>query len=265
MLFESLIDIIQMSVEYDKIAREYQLSKILPFRECIEWYSYRQLLGNVTGKTILDLGCGEGFYSRRVKALGASMVVGVDISEKMIELARQQEAARPLGIEYIVADAGLENVFGDFDMVIASYLLNYAGSRKELLAFCRTIAGNLKPGGHFVSVNNNPDQSPQTYHACRRYGFKKTLSGPLVEGAVITYEFFRGGQSFKIDNYYLSRGAHEWAFRKAGMADLHWHDIEVSPDCERRNGIAFWKDFLNHAPIIGLQSCKRESLWNSGY
>lgn len=254
-----------MAVKYDKIAREYQLSKTLPFRECIEWYSYRQLLGNVSGKTILDLACGEGFYSRRVKALGAANVVGVDISEKMIELARQQEAARPLGIDYIVADAGGEIDFGDFDLVVASYLLNYARNRHELLAFCRTIAVNLKPGGHFVSINNNPDQPPQTYPACSRYGFKKTLSGPLVEGAVITYEFFRGGQSFKINNYYLSRAVHEWAFRKAGMADLLWHNMEVSPGCRRRNGTAFWKDFLNHAPIIGLRSYKRKNLWNSGY
>ena len=249
-----------MTAEYDNIAGDYQLSKTIPFRECIEWYSYRQLLGNVSGKTILDLACGEGFYSRRVKALGAATVVGVDISEKMIDLARQQEADRPLGIEYIVADAGGKNGFGEFDMVIASYLLNYAHSREELLAFCRTIAASLKPGGVFASINNNPDQPPQSYSSCRKYGFNKSISGPLVDGAAITYEFFRDGRSFKIDNYYLSRATHAWAFRKAGMGLLSWNDIEVSPACRRQNGIAFWQDFLNDAPIIGLQTHKRKSL-----
>ena len=245
-----------MPVDYDKIAREYQQSKTLLFRECIEWYSYQQLLGDVSGLKVLDLACGEGFYSRRVKLRGADVVVGVDVSTQMIELARRQEAAQPLGIEYIVADAGQEDVFGVFDMVIASYLLNYARSREELLAFCRTIAANLKPGGRFVSINNNPDQPPQTYPACRQYGFNKTLVGPLVEGAAISYEFFRGGRSFKIDNYYLSRDTHDWAFRQAGMSGLCWHDIQVSPGCQQRNGIAFWKNFLNHAPIIGLESAR---------
>jgi SAM-dependent methyltransferase len=245
-----------MTVDYDKIARDYQLSKTIPFRECIEWHSYQQLLGDVSGLKILDLACGEGFYSRRVKLLGADAVVGVDVSAEMIELARRQETVLPLDIEYVVADVGQEEVFGVFDMVIASYLLNYARSREELLAFCRTIAANLKPGGRFVSINNNPDQPPQTYPGCRQYGFTKTLSGPLVEGSAISYEFFRGGRSFKIDNYYLSRSTHAWAFRQAGMTELRWHDIQVSSDCRQQNGIAFWKNFLNHAPIIGLESTR---------
>ena len=84
-----------MSAEYDHIAGDYRLSKRLPFRECVEWYSYRRLIGDVSGQKILDLACGEGFYSRRVSALGAAKVVGVDISTVMIERAWQQEAERP--------------------------------------------------------------------------------------------------------------------------------------------------------------------------
>jgi hypothetical protein len=38
-----------MSAEYDHIAGDYQLSKRLPFRECIEWYSYRHLPGSGGG------------------------------------------------------------------------------------------------------------------------------------------------------------------------------------------------------------------------
>ena len=243
-----------MATEYDNIARDYQQSKKLPFRECIEWYTYRRMLGAVSGKNILDLACGEGFYSRRVKQLGAATVVGVDISSKMIAMAKRQEAARPLGIDYIVGDASEPVVHGNFDMVIASYLLNYARSRQELLAFCRTIAVNLKAGGRFVSINNNPDHPPQTFEACRRYGFNKTLSGALVEGAAIAYEFYRGGRAFKFDNYYLTRASHNWAFRRAGLTAIHWQDVTVSPDCRRRHGMAYWQDFLTHAPIIGIES-----------
>jgi SAM-dependent methyltransferase len=245
-----------MSAEYDHIAGDYRLSKRLPFRECVEWYSYRRLIGDVSGQKILDLACGEGFYSRRVSALGAAKVVGVDISTVMIERAWQQEAERPLGIEYVVADVGDRNVFGSFDMVIASYLLNYARSRQQLLAFCQTIAANLKPGGRFVSMNNNPDHPPHAFGICRPYGFKKTISGPLVEGAAISYEFFRGGRSFRIVNYYLSRRAHDWAFRRAGMTRPGWHDLNVSPDCLRRDGTAYWKRFLAHAPIIGIDASR---------
>ena len=246
-----------MASQYDHIAESYQESKKLPFRECIEWYTYRRLLGDVSGMKILDLACGEGFYSRRVKRLGAAAVVGVDVSKKMIELAKRQEVALRLGVDYIVGDAGEPVVYGSFDMVIASYLLNYARTCRQLLAFCRTIAANLKTGGRFVSINNNPDQPPETFATCRRYGFDKTLSGSLVEGAAISYKFYRGGQAFKFDNYYLSPSSHDWAFRQAGMTAPIWHGVAASPECLQQYGKDYWRDFLTHAPIIGIESGRR--------
>ncbi|MXY55621.1 MAG: class I SAM-dependent methyltransferase, partial [Gammaproteobacteria bacterium] len=73
--------------EYDAIARGYQESKRLPFREHIERHTLFQLLGDVAGKTVLDLACGDGFYTRLLRQAGASQVTGVDISRAMIELA----------------------------------------------------------------------------------------------------------------------------------------------------------------------------------
>jgi hypothetical protein len=43
-----------MAAYYDDIAKQYQKSKTLPFREFLEWYSYRKLLGNIAGKSVLD-------------------------------------------------------------------------------------------------------------------------------------------------------------------------------------------------------------------
>jgi cyclopropane fatty-acyl-phospholipid synthase-like methyltransferase len=48
-----------------------------------------ELLGNLKGKTIADLGCGEGYCSRNFLKQGASKVIGVDISEEMISLAKK--------------------------------------------------------------------------------------------------------------------------------------------------------------------------------
>ena len=51
--------------EYDAIAEEYRESKRLSFREHIERYTLFEMLGDIGGKTVLDLGCGEGFYTHR--------------------------------------------------------------------------------------------------------------------------------------------------------------------------------------------------------
>ncbi|MGK7903298.1 MAG: class I SAM-dependent methyltransferase [Hormoscilla sp.] len=90
---------------YDSIADQYQKTLALPFRLHIEAYTYFNLLGDIAGKSILDLACGEGFYTRKLKLRGAARVVGVDISEKMLSLARLSETRQPLGIEYILCDA----------------------------------------------------------------------------------------------------------------------------------------------------------------
>lgn len=54
----------------------------------IAYQSVLRLLGNIAGKSVLDLGCGYGFFTRKLQHLGAARLVGVDISEKMLGLAR---------------------------------------------------------------------------------------------------------------------------------------------------------------------------------
>ena len=242
-----------MTVHYDNIAKQYQKSKILPFRKYIEWFSYLKLLGNVAGKSVLDLACGEGYYSRRLKERGAASVIGVDISTNMIELARQREADRPLKIDYMVGDVLTLGKIGSFDLVVASYLLNYAQTKEQLLDMCRTIAINLKPDGRFVSINNNPDQPPESFPICKKYGFTKSISGMLKEGTAITYEFYRKGQQFRFDNYYLSRKTHEWAFKQVGFSYIGWEKIEVDPVGEKELGKDYWRDFIDYEPIIGIE------------
>jgi ubiquinone/menaquinone biosynthesis C-methylase UbiE len=247
-----------MAVYYDDIAKQYQKSKTLPFREYVEWYSYRKLLGNIAGKSVLDLACGEGFYTRRIKENGAGRVIGVDISAKMIELAGQEETANPLEIDYIVGDVLKLGEIGSFDLVVASYLLNYARTKEQLLDMCRAIAVNLKPDGRFVSINNNPDQPPESFPTCKKYGFVKSISGPLKEGAAITYEFYRQRQKFRLDNYYLSRNTHGWAFDKVGLSHIRWIKIEVDPEGIEKFGQNFWQDFIDHEPIVGIE-CRMQN------
>jgi len=243
----------EMTAVYDKFAKQYKASKRLPFREYIEWYSYSKLLGDISQKSVLDLACGEGYYTRRIKRKGADKVAGVDISEEMIRLAEQEEQNHPLGVDYIPGDAMALGSIGKFDLVVASYLLNYAQTKEQLLKMFQTIAANLKSGGRFVGINNNPDQPPQSFAICEKYGFTKSISGSLEEGAAITYEFFRGGQKFRFDNYYLSRATHEWATKRAGLNSIQWHRAEVSPDGLKKFGSEFWQDFIDYEPIVGIE------------
>ncbi|MDB9308265.1 class I SAM-dependent methyltransferase [Aphanizomenon sp. CS-733/32] len=244
-----------MASNYDSIAKEYKESKELPIRLHIEAYTYFNMLGNLAGKSILDLACGEGFYSRKFKDQGAAKVVGVDISQKMIELAREEETRKFQNIEYILGDVLELGEIGSFDLVVASYLLNYARSPEELLKMCESIFANLKPGGRFVTINNNPSQAPISYLKTEKYGFIKSIDSPLIEGTPIKYTFINN-HKFTFDNYYLSIPTHEWAFQSVGFKEVRWQSPIVSPDGIKEFGQEFWQDFLDSVPIIGIECFK---------
>ncbi|AFW95480.1 methyltransferase [Anabaena sp. 90] len=244
-----------MTSNYDSIAKEYKESKELPMRLHIEAYTYFNMLGNLAEKSILDLACGEGFYTRKFKDQGAAKVVGVDISQKMIELAREEETRKFQNIEYILGDVLELGEIGSFDLVVASYLLNYARSSEELLKMCKSIFANLKSGGRFVTINSNPSQAPVSYLKTEKYGFIKSIDSPLIEGTPIKYTFINN-HKFTFDNYYLSIPTHEWAFQSVGFKEVRWQLPIVSPDGIKEFGQEFWQDFLDSVPIIGIECFK---------
>lgn len=240
---------------YDAIAEEYKKSKLQPWRLHVELFDFFELLGDLRSKSVLDLACGEGFHTRHIKKQGAARVVGVDVSERMVELARQEEAQKPLGIEYVVCDAMQLDLPERFDVVAAAYLLNYARTREELAAMAAGIARHLKPGGRFVTVNNNPRTAADPT-AMEKYGFSKNLVGRFGDGATIRWTFLLDGQTFSIDNCYLSVATHEQVLGAAGLTDLRWHQPRVAPAGEREFGVEFWRDFIEHAPITLLEGIR---------
>ncbi len=249
-----------MSTDYDAIAGDYQQAKRQPWRTAVEAYTLSGLVGDLAGKAAVDLACGDGHYTRFLRKQGALRVLGVDLSEGMIALARREEARDPLGIDYLVQDGRNLNLAEEFDLTIAAYLLNYARDRHELLAMCQGIARSLKPGGRFVSVNTNPCVDFRALPSYRRYGFEASVAdGELREGTPITWTFHLEQGSIQVENYYLDRETHEWAFRTAGLHDLRWHPPRLSPGSHDETGRDYWADLLNHPPVIFIECVKADT------
>ena len=245
-----------MTTNYDPIAEQYKRSKQQPWRTHIEAFSLMALISDPSGKSVLDMACGEGFYTRMVRQRGAAKVTGVDLSEGMIELARKQEEANQQGIEYVVGDARHLALPEKCDLVVAAYLLNYARNRAELQAMCHGIVNCLKAGGRFATVNSNPALNFSSAPSYRKYGFETSVAGPWQEGAAIKWTFYLEDGSFEIENYNLDVDIHEQAFRSAGFREIRWHAPRLSPDGEAIHGRDFWKTFLAHSPIT-LIECVR--------
>ena len=115
-------------------------------------------LGDIRGKSLLDLACGDGFYTRRFRTeCAADPVMGIDLSPKSIEQAEAIERREQLGIEYLVSDVVDLKLERRFDVVSAIHLLHYLESGAEIESVLRTIHVLLGDRGHFVTMIANPE------------------------------------------------------------------------------------------------------------
>lgn len=245
-----------MTTDYDPIAEQYQRSKQQPWRTYVECFTLMELVGNPSGLSVLDVACGEGFYSRLIRKQGAAHVTGIDLSEGMIDLARTQEDRHQLGIKYIVGDARELANTDQYDLVIAAWLLNYARTSEELQSMCDGIAAALKPGGRFVTVNCNPAQIFPTAPAYRKYGFETSTMGDWQEGAPIKWTFHLEDGPFDLENYHLNRATHEAAFQQAGFQETRWHAPQLSPEGLLAHDSEFWSCLLDSPPMTFIECVK---------
>jgi len=236
--------------QYDHIGSkydEYAQTAPLKWAEC---YTFFRMVGRLEGKHVLDVACGFGFYTRLLKQRGAAQVLGVDISPEMIRLADQQEQAEPLGILYQVGDAVTLPPLGTFDLVTAVHLLTYATSKDQLLGMFRSIYANLVVGGRFLAITNNPTFTLSKPN-CTKYGVTVLRLEPEADRYACEAEFVTE-PPFRVRWYQWHQAPYEWALQEAGFRDFAWYPAEVAPEDVARYGEAYWCDFYDNCPLIGL-------------
>jgi 2-polyprenyl-3-methyl-5-hydroxy-6-metoxy-1,4-benzoquinol methylase len=109
----------------------------------------------LAGRDVLDLGCGQGWFTRQLARAGAR-AVGIDWSERLIAHALRHEAAAPLGARYQVLDAARSRELfspASFDIVTACMSLMDMPRPGAVLAAARPL---LRPGGRIVASVPNP-------------------------------------------------------------------------------------------------------------
>jgi len=117
-----------------------------------EWHQLQPLFPPLQGKTVLDLGCGYGWHSQYAAAKGALSVLGIDLSERMINEAKSRNAAE--NITYRVC--GLEEYEypeGAYDFVISNLTLHYIA---DLDPVFEKVFQTLRPGGIFLFNIEHP-------------------------------------------------------------------------------------------------------------
>ncbi|WP_404442089.1 class I SAM-dependent methyltransferase [Sutcliffiella horikoshii] len=117
-----------------------------------EWHVLKELLPSLENKSVLDLGCGFGWHCRYAIDQQARSVIGVDISEKMLQQAREMNNDSLISyIKMPIEDINFSH--SQFDVVISSLAFHYIESFETI---CKKVYDCLKPGGSFVFSIEHP-------------------------------------------------------------------------------------------------------------
>jgi 2-polyprenyl-6-hydroxyphenyl methylase/3-demethylubiquinone-9 3-methyltransferase len=127
------------------------LHEINPLR--LDWIDG---LSKLSGKKVLDVGCGGGVLAESMATRGAE-VTGIDLSEKILNVARLHLFESELKIDYqhISAEALAETHAEQFDIVTCMEMLEHVPDPASIVAACARL---VRPGGHvfFSTLNRNP-------------------------------------------------------------------------------------------------------------
>lgn len=130
---------------YDLRARKAGLNEVL------EQPAMQALLPDVTGKRILDLGCGAGELCQALCSRGATEVVGVDLSARMLALANATPHESIVFYNQAIEDFHAPEE--SFDLIVSSLTLHYVRDFQQVVS---RIACWLRQGGHFILSMEHP-------------------------------------------------------------------------------------------------------------
>ena len=117
-----------------------------------EWHQLQPLFPELQGKKVLDLGCGYGWHCRYAAQMGASQILGIDSSEKMIAKAAADNS--DVQIRYEVCSIEEYDYPDDFyDLVVSNLVLHYL---EDLDSVYQNVYRTLKSGGCFLFNIEHP-------------------------------------------------------------------------------------------------------------
>jgi SAM-dependent methyltransferase len=117
-----------------------------------EWHMLRTMVPSLIGKDVLDLGCGFGWHCRYAIENGAKTVLGIDLSEKMLEKAIQINDLEGIVYHNIALEDAVFQA-ESFDVIFSSLTFHYVEAFDKLV---HKIYSWIKPGGTLVFSVEHP-------------------------------------------------------------------------------------------------------------
>lgn len=140
-----------IQIDWDHAALAYELfnNSEDSYSYNIEWPCIRDMLPPLRDKAVLDLGCGTGIFTFLLEQYAPAALIGMDLSEEMLKIAKAKAAERRSRAQFLQGDAANATSYphGQFDLVFSSTMTHYLPDLPELF---QNVHDCLKPGGTAV-------------------------------------------------------------------------------------------------------------------
>ncbi|MBD8697014.1 class I SAM-dependent methyltransferase [Stenotrophomonas sp. CFBP 13718] len=230
-----------VSASYDAFCRYYlALERASPSRS-LERCTLLELAGDLSGRDVVDLACGEGWCGRQLLAAGARSALGIDICTSMIAEGRARSADEGDRMTFLHADVMDVERDGQFDIVTGAWLLCLAKTRNELAAMYAQARRLLRPGGCFIAVVNNPQyRHTGSINPATHAQVLECVSG---EGHQRMRIRFGAREDAVVVDYNWDTASHEAAAEQAGFHESVWMWPKVTPDIRAKHPAGFWDEY----------------------
>ena len=245
--------------ETDEKAKQYDIfKKNNLFFSKIDVPSTKKLLGDLTGKSCIDFACGAGHSTTALVDQNAASVFGVDLSEKMIQKAKDiwSDNNKYSQIQFLTRNCAEPVKLGEFDLVYSSHFLNYAENKEALMKFVSSMYDSLKTDGFCCGLMVNGFLDPKNFSKISKYGFEFIRNSDQTQ----TVNLFSGNPNkggeflFSLKNYHWDPSVHEECFKKCGFKNFEW----ISPTLDNNyiDETGFFNDFFYNLPFILFKAHK---------
>ena len=207
---------------YDKQSNKWSRSEPSIVSDFTGRPSTLEMCGDIEGKNVLDLGCGEGYCSRILVTKKPAKITGVDISEEMIKRALERESSEKLGISYFCEDAAkYEFEKNTYDLILGMFIFNYVPIN-VMRAILANVHSSLKEGGEMVFAVPHPSfafirkkNEPPFYFDRGEYNYFNAKDVEL-EGRI----WRRSGEALNVRSFHKTFEDYVSAVNDAGFSKI---------------------------------------------
>lgn len=207
-----------------------------------------KLAGDTKDKIVLDLGCGDGFFTLPLSQ-NAKIVYGFDNSKEQI---KKTNKIRKANVRFIFADI-TKIKYPKADLILTPFVLGYIREKDQLNKLFASLYSSLNKNGRIIGLIDYPKEK---YLNNKEFGAIKKIN-KLEEGEKLEIELYnKGTHLVTLHASFHKKQTINDLLKKNGFKKIKWHQPIISQEGINVHGKQFWNKYLKKCDVAYFSAVK---------